>query len=219
MALTAESFYKGMTTTEHLREITLNREPILKIFEAVEVAPEAKAFFDRLPQPLRLAIFTEEWCADCVTTTPTLQRLSESTDGLEARVFKRDQHRELTDSYLPSNRHGTLPVFVVFDAKMQEVARFIETARELVPMLQAMEQEVRHTLAAPAEAGKPFREMEEVSRTAVRRGRYAYRVARAHEWGHVVIQAFTGVVKAGLALPAAQRPAIDGTEWPPSQPQ
>ena len=219
MSLTVESFYKGMTTDEHLREITLNREPILKIFEAVEVSPEAKAFFDQLPQPLRVAVFTEEWCADCVTTTPTLQRLTESTDGLEARVFKRDQHRELTDSFLPSNRQGTLPVFVVFDAQMQEVASFIETAKELVPLLQEMEHEVRRTVATPSETDKPFGEMEEASRTAVRRGRYAYRVARAREWGYVVIQAFTGVVRAGLALPAAQRPAVDGTEWPPPQPQ
>ena len=219
MSLTAEEFHKGMTPEEHLREITLNREPILKIFEAVEVSPDAKDFFDQLPQPLRLAIFTEEWCADCVTTTPTLQRLSESTDGLEARVFKRDQHRGLTDSFLPANRHGTLPVFVVLDTQMHEVARFIETAKELVPLLQEMEQEVRRTLAAPSEADKAFGEMEEASRSAFRRGRYAYRVARAREWGHVVIQAFTGVVKAGLALPLGQRPAVGGTEWPPPQPQ
>ena len=219
MSLTAEDFYNGMTTGEHLREMTLNREPILKIFEAVEVSSEAKAFFDQLPQPLRLAIFTEEWCADCVTTTPTIQRLCESTDGLEARVFKRDQHRELTDSFLPSNRHGTLPVFVVFDEQMQEIARFIETAKELVPMLEAMAQDVIRTLVAPAEADKPLRDMDEASRTAVRAGRYAYRVAHAREWGHVVIEAFTGVVRAGLALPAAQRPAVDGTEWPLPQPQ
>lgn len=219
MSLTAESFYKGMTTDEHLREITLNREPILKVFEAVEVVPEAKAFFDQLPQPLRLAIFTEEWCADCVSTTPALQRLSESTDGLEARVFKRDQHRELTDSFLPSNRHGTLPVFVVFDSQMQEVARFIETAKELVPLLNEMEQKVILTLVTPEEANKPLREMGEAARNAVRTGRYSYRVARAREWGHVVIQAFTDVVKAGLALPAAERPAVGGTEWPPPEPQ
>lgn len=215
MSLTAEGFYQGMTTEEHLKEITLNREPILKIYEGVEVPAEAKAFFDQLPQPLRVAIFTEEWCADCVTTTPTIQRLSESTRGLEARTFKRDQHRELTDGFLPSNRAGTLPVFVVFDAEMQEIARFIETAKELVPMLQGMEEEVRKTLAAPSDAGKPFGEMEEASRSAVRRGRYGYRVQHASDWGEVVIQAFTAVVKTGLALPAGERPAVDGTQWPP----
>jgi len=217
MTLTAETFYTGMTTEEHLKEITLNREPILKIYEAVEVSPEAKAYFDGLPRPLRMAIFTEEWCADCVTTTPTLQRLSECTKGLEARTFKRDQHRELTDSFLPANRAGTLPVFVVFDAQMQEVARFIETAKELVPRFEVMEQEVRKTLASPAEVMKPFGEMEEASRTAVRRGRYAYRVARAREWGDVIIEAFTRVVQKGLALPASERPAVDGTEWPPPE--
>ena len=219
MPVTTESFYKGMTTEEHLKEITLNKEPILKIYEAVEVSPEARAYFDGLPQPLRLAIFTEEWCADCVTTTPTIQRLSESTDGLEARTFKRDQYRELTDSFLPANRAGTLPVFVVFDGQMQEIARFIETAKELVPLLEEMEQDVMKSIVPASEAVKPFGEMEEASRTAVRRGRYAYRVAHARDWGHVVIQAFTGVVKAGLALPAAERPAVDGTEWPPPQPQ
>jgi hypothetical protein len=30
-----------------------------------------------------------------------------------------------------------------------------------------------------------------------------------------VIESFTRTVKAGLALPAPERPAVGGTEWPP----
>ena len=182
MSLTAEEFYQGMTTQEWLDRIKVNKETILAIFNSVNVPAEDKAFFDGLPGPLRLAIFTEPWCGDAMTTTPPLLQLADATDGLEMKVFERDQVMELTNSFLPANRHGTLPVFVVLDPQMQEVGIFIETARELVPTLDRMAEEIARTRVAPADAQKPASKMSEASRTAIRGGRAAYRVAHAEEW-------------------------------------
>ena len=217
MSLTAEEFYQGMTTQEYLDRIKVNKETILAIFNSVNVPAEDKAFFDGLPAPLRLAVFTEAWCGDAMTTTPPLLQLTDATDGLEMKIFEREQVLDLTNSFLPANRHGTLPVFVVFDSQMQEVGLFIETARELVPTLNRMEEEIARTRVAPADAQKPRAQMSEASRTAIRGGRAAYRVAHAGGWGQVIIYAFTKVVKEGLTLPPQARPATGGTEWPPPQ--
>ena len=217
MSLTTEEFYQGMTTQEWLDRIKVNKETIHAIFNSVNVPAEDKAFFDGLPGPLRLAIFTEPWCGDAMTTTPPLLQLADATDGLEMKVFERDQVMELTDSFLPANRHGTLPLFVVFDSQMQQVGLFIETARELVPDLGRMEEEVARTSVAPSDAQKPVAEMSGASRTAIRGGRAAYRVAHAEEWGRVIIHAFTTVVKEGLVLPPQARPATGGTQWPHPQ--
>ncbi len=213
MSLTSKEFSKGMTTSEYLASMTLNAEPITKIHEAVTPPGDAVAFFDKLAEPLRLAVFTEEWCADAVTTTPSILKLEQATKGLDARVFKRDANRELTDTFLPPHRSGTLPIFVVFDSEMREVARFVETAKELIPMLHKMEAEVRAQLAE-TEREKEFGQMGEETKTVVRRGRYAFRVQRAAEWGGVVIGAFTATVRRGLELPVGERPAVGGTEWP-----
>ena len=216
MFLTADRFNQGMTAQEYLDQIKLNKQAILDVYNGVETPTEDRAFFDSLAEPLRLAVFTADWCGDALTTTPTILRLAGDTAKLDARVFDRDKELEMTNSYLPPHRQGTVPVFVVLDSQMREVSRFIETAKELVPALDAMEEAAR-TAVAPAETGKPMSEMSEASSTAFRGKRTAYRVEHAREWGQVVAHAFTAVVKEGMALPPDQRPAEGGTEWPPPQ--
>ena len=111
----------------------------------------------------------------------------------------------MADAFLPANRAGTVPIFVVFDGQMNEIARFIETANALVPQIDAMDAAVN---AEPAPDGE--------SANAVRRGRRtAHRVAHAQDWAEIILQEFREVVDAGLQSPPSQRPATGGTKWPP----
>jgi thiol-disulfide isomerase/thioredoxin len=206
MSLYEEKFSQGMTAEEYFNQTKVNKQPLIDIYQAIEIPAETKSFFDSLAQPLRLAAFTADWCGDAVSTTPAILRLAESSGNLWARVFNRDEELALTNSFLPEIRAGTVPVFVVLDRSMGEVARFIETANELVPTLDAMEE----MIAAEAAGEAP-----ENARTLVRGKRTAYRVAHAKEWGEVILRAFCRVVADGLALPAGRRPAVGGTKWPP----
>ena len=217
MALTVKEFNQGMTTQEYLDQIRVNKEAILAVFNTGEVSAEDKGFFDGLSEPLRLAVFTADWCGDAVTSAPPLLRLADATEGLELSIFNRDEVMELTNSFLPVHRHGTLPVFVVFDQQMREVSRFIETAKELVPALGRMQEEIARAKEAASTRGDSLAEEGAASQTAIRGRRMAYRVAHAHEWGQVVTREFTALVRTGLALPPERRPAEGGTEWPPPQ--
>jgi len=206
MPLSKAKFSRGMTPLQYMDQIKVNKQPFLDIYRSVEVPAEDVAYFDNLAQPLRLAVFNAEWCGDAVSTTPTILRLAESTNKLEVRVFDRDKELRLTDSFLPDYRAGTVPVFVVLDGAMKEVARFIETAKTLVPQIDAMDEMIaREAGAAPGED----------ARTVARGKRMAFRVAHAKEWGRVILGEFRQVVAQGLALPPGERPAVGGTEWPP----
>ena len=112
----------------------------------------------------------------------------------------------MTDSFLPENRAGTVPVFVAFDSSMNEVARFVETAKELVPALDAMDEMIAREVAG---------ESEENARAVGRGKRTAFRVAHAKEWGEVILDSFGRVVSDGLKLTPQKRPAVGGTKWPP----
>ena len=215
MSLTQEKFNQGMSPQEYLSQVKVNKQAIEQIYSSVETPAEATAFFDGLDEPLQLAIFTAAWCGDAISTSPTIMRLAESTDNLKMSIFDRDVELDLTNSFLPEHRAGTVPVFVVFDSQMREVGRFIETAKELVPTLDTMEDEVKRETLQAAEMDKPMNEISETSRNAFRGRRTAYRVDHAREWGNVIANAFTSVVRDGLSLPADQRPAEGGTEWPP----
>ena len=215
MSLSQEKFNEGMSSQEYLEQVKVNKQAIEQIYATVETPAEATAFFDGLDEPLQLAVFTAAWCGDAISTSPTIMRLAESTENLNMSIFDRDVELDLTNSFLPEHRAGTVPVFVVFDKNMREVGRFIETAKELVPTLDRMEDEVKRETLAASEMDKPMGEISESSRNAFRGRRTAYRVDHAKEWGNIIANAFTSVVREGLSLPQEQRPAEGGTEWPP----
>ena len=206
MALTEDKFNQGMTPQEYNDQIKVNKQTIMDIYNTIKIPDSAKAQFDNRSEPLKLAVFTADWCGDAVSTSAVIMRLAESTPGLEIQVFNRDDELELTNSFLPENRAGTVPVFIVMDESMNEIARFIETAGELVPALDAMDEAIAQEIA-----GEP----EENKRAAGRGKRMGFRVAHAQEWGEVILDAFGRTVAEGLQSPASQRPAVGGTKWPP----
>lgn len=205
-ALTAGKFDEGMTAPQYIDQIKVNKQPFQDIYDAVTVPDEVAAFANGLEWPLRISAFTADWCGDAMSTTPAVLRLAEASDNIIVRVFNRDQELELTNSFLPENRAGTVPVFVVTDRSMSEIARFIETAAELVPAIDAMDEAIQREAAA-AEA--------EDARAAVRGKRTAFRVLHAKEWGDVILRAFMETIAQGLAASPEARPAVGGTVWPP----
>jgi thiol-disulfide isomerase/thioredoxin len=205
MKLTSEKLKQGMTVRQYIDQIKVNKEPFIKIHESVGIPGDVRAAFDSLSEPLTIAAFTADWCGDALSTTPTILRLAESIDTLSISVFNRDEELELTNSFLPENRAGTVPVFVVYDPSMNEIARFIETANELVPDIDAMDDVIARELAS--ESPENVRRMRGGHRTA-------YRVERAREWGNVILKAFQRTITDGLSLPPEGRPAIGGTKWP-----
>ena len=210
MALSAEKFAQGMTTQEYIEYIKVNKQPFIDIYNGVEVPAETQAFFDGLAEPLNLAVFTSDWCGDALSTTPAILRLADSTNKLTLQVFSRDDELELTNGFLPEHRAGTVPVFVTLDAEMGEISRFVETARSLVPQIDAMDDAIAQEVAAAGTAADD-------QRAATRGKRTAFRVGKAKDWGDVILREFQQVVADGLALAPGQRPSEGGTEWPPPQ--
>jgi len=206
MALTEDKFNQGMTPQVYIDQIKVNKQTILDIYNTIKIPDTAKAQFDGRSEPLRLAVFTADWCGDAVSTTPVIMRLAESTPGLAIQVFNRDDELELTNSFLPENRAGTVPVFIIMDESMNEIARFIETAGELVPALDAMDEAIAQEIAGESEENK---------RAAGRGKRMSFRVAHAQEWGEVILDSFGRTVAEGLQSSASERPAVGGTKWPP----
>ena len=215
MALTGERFLQGMTRQEHLARMKVNRDRFSQVLAEVEIPEGDREYFAGLPLSLRVAVITEDWCGDHVTTTPVLYRLAEDTGKLEVRTFKCDQNMDLIHSYMPEHRWDTLPIFVFFVPEdMRQISLFVETSQELVPLLDGIESAIRK--AHPEVPDVDWETGSERSQELLRKERGAFRITRAKEWGRIISRNFREVVAAGLARRPDEGPAVGGTEWPPT---
>ena len=216
MTLTAERFLQGMTPQQHMARMKVNRDRFSRVLAEVEIPGEVKEYFAGLPSSLRVAVITEDWCGDHVSTTPVLYRLAEETGKLELRVFMRDQNWELANTYLPENRRDTVPVFVLFTQEdMRDISIFIETSQEIVPAIDGMEEGIRKAHTDVADIDKNFNEMSESTRNLLREERGSFRIKHACEWGGTISRNFRELVAEGLARGPQEGPAVGGTEWLP----
>ena len=206
MPISKEQFQSGMTTQEYMDQIKVNKDPFVEIYTSVSIPTDAADWVSGLGNPINLAVFTADWCGDAVSTTPVILRLADSSANVKLQVFNRDDDVPLADTFLPEHRAGTVPIFVVLDDDMNEVARFIETANGLVPQIDAMDDAINRDTEG----------LDEAAQRQARRGRrMAHRVGHAQDWGEVILKEFRDVVNAGLQASASDRPAVGGTKWPP----
>lgn len=204
--LTQEKFDQGMTTQQYIDQIKVNKDPFVSIYEAVQVTADSLSLFNGLSEPLKLAVFTADWCGDAMSTTPVILKLADSIPNISLQVFNRDDELELSNSLLPEHRAGTVPIFVVMDQDMNQKVRFIETANTLVPAIDAMDETIDQETAGMDEAE---------ARQAKRGRRNAYRVEHARAWGEVILKEFGGLVADALAGKPEDLPLQGGTKWPP----
>ena len=206
MPLSREQFESGMTTQEYIDQIKVNKDPFVEIYNAVQVPSDAAEWVGGLSNPINLAVFTADWCGDAVSTTPVILRFADSSANVNLQVFNRDDDVPLADTFLPEHRAGTVPIFVVLDGEMKEVARFIETASGLVPQIDAMDEAINRDTEG----------LDEAAQRQARRGRrMSHRVAHAQDWGEVILKEFRDVVNDGMQSSASERPTVGGTKWPP----
>lgn len=206
MPISREQFDSGMSTQQYIDQIKVNKDPFLDIYNAVELPSDAAEWVNGLSDPINLAVFTADWCGDAVSTTPVILRLADSSSNVNLQVFNRDDDVPLADTFLPEHRAGTVPIFVVLDDDLGEVARFIETANGLVPQIDAMDEAINRDTEG----------LEEAAQRQARRGRrMAHRVSHAQDWAEVILQEFRDVVDAGMKMGQGDRPAVGGTKWPP----
>ena len=205
MGLSNTKFSEGMNTSQYVDSIKVNKQPFLDIYSATQVPETVQNFFDTPGQTINLAVFTSDWCGDAMSTTPAILKLADSTNNINLEIFNRDDELELANSFLPENRAGTTPIFVVLDEDMRQISRFIETANSLVPRIDAMDEQISKEVAGEGDN----------ARAAGRGKRTAFRVSHAGEWSNIILEEFTNVVSEGLQLPLDQRPPQGGTKWPP----
>lgn len=146
--VTKERFTQGMTFQQYLDQMTTNKDKFLEAMGAVHVTPQDRAVVASRREKLNVLVLTEDWCGDALTNFPVLARVVEGAPNVEMRVFLRDQNPDFMDQYLNRGIYRSIPVFVFFDGRMKELARFVERPPKITEYMEQKQLELRRQLRA-----------------------------------------------------------------------
>lgn len=146
--VTNERFAQGMTLQQYLDQMGTNKEKFVQFLNEIKVKPEDRAALDRLGKKLKALVITEDWCGDALYNVPVLAGMVEGNPNIEMRIFLRDKNPDLMDQYLNQGLFRSIPVFVFFDERMNEVARFIERPPAQTEEMEKKMLETRRALRA-----------------------------------------------------------------------
>ena len=124
--VTKERFEQGLTVSQYLDQMTMNKERLLAALKSIAASPGNAQVLERRPGTRRILVITEDWCGAAIASLPYVIKLVESAPQIEMRIFLRDQNPDLMDQFLKDGRYRSIPVYVLFDEQMNELARFIE---------------------------------------------------------------------------------------------
>ncbi len=127
--VTAERFSQGMTYKDYLGSIERNQKRFEENYAGTEIPADdvakLKALMAKPGGPAKMVIIGEDWCPDVFRGMPVFARMSEAT-GMEMRVFKRDENRDMMGEFLNGGEHESIPVAVFYSKDMDYIAHFIE---------------------------------------------------------------------------------------------
>jgi len=147
--VTPERYAKGMTYAEYFALIERNQKRFEENYAGTQIAAADIAAFKALMAkpngPAKMMVIGEDWCPDVFRGMPVFAKLAEAT-GIDMRVFKRDDNKDIIGEFLKDGEHESIPVTVFYTKDHHYIGHFMERpelAYEemrtlLVPMYQRM---------------------------------------------------------------------------------
>ncbi len=127
--VTPERFASGMSYADYITSIEKNQKRFDENYAATEVSPDDAAAYKALMAkpdgPAKLMVVGEDWCPDVFRGIPVFQKLAEAT-GLEIKIFKRDENKDIIAEFLNGGEFESIPVAVFYSRDMDEICHFVE---------------------------------------------------------------------------------------------
>jgi len=127
--VTPERYAAGITYAEYLASIERNQKRFEENYAGTEIAAADAAAFKALMArpggPAKMMVIGEDWCPDVFRGMPVFAKLAEAT-GIEMRVFKRDENKDIIGEFLKDGEHESIPVAVFYTKDHRYIAHFIE---------------------------------------------------------------------------------------------
>ena len=127
--ITEERFFKGKTFAQYMESGIRNYDQFKENYENLALSSKQESILKNLGnhpnRPDHMVIIGEDWCPDVYRGLPVGQKIGE-TLGIEVRIFERDQNMDMIGEYLKGGEFASIPVFIFYNEKHEEICHFIE---------------------------------------------------------------------------------------------
>ncbi len=124
--ITPERFTEGMTVAQFVEGMSKNRELFQERYNNYRLSDEVASELREMGLRLKVIVLAEDWCGDVLRYVPVFARMAEAAGTWEVRLFCRDEHLDMADTWRKNGQFRAIPVIVFFDEALHEVGCFIE---------------------------------------------------------------------------------------------
>lgn len=117
--LTRERFDSGFSWQTYMENSVKNLERFHENYAQTNLNGDDARFFDTYTAEVNILILAEDWCGDVVQSLPQIVRLIERSGAVTYRIFRRDEHPDIRDSYLTDGAMA-IPYMVFMDKDLNE---------------------------------------------------------------------------------------------------
>ncbi len=128
--VTPQRFAEGMDSfAAWLQAIEKNRETFQRHYDEFQPGADDVATLKRLVSEhgVKLMVIGEDWCPDVWRGLPVACKLAEQA-GIEIRLFKRDENKDIMSEFLKDGEFESIPVVVCYDRNHRYLGHWIERA-------------------------------------------------------------------------------------------
>jgi hypothetical protein len=136
-------FEKGIEAAQYIENLRYYKSVVRSLVteaeaEADHISRLADAVKERA-KPIRATAMTEDWCGDSACNIPILTSLFSSA-AIPFLIFHGSEYREF-EKYYNDQGIDHIPVISIWDGKGEEIGRWIEQPRKVIPMKDAWKAE------------------------------------------------------------------------------
>ena len=126
LAITPERFAEGMTVAQFVQGMGTNKELFQERYNSYKLSDEVASELREMGLRLKVIVLAEDWCGDVLRYVPVFARMAEAAGTWEVRLFCRDEHLDMADTWRKNGQFRAIPVIVFLDETLHEVGCFIE---------------------------------------------------------------------------------------------
>ncbi|SNS38149.1 Thioredoxin [Anaerovirgula multivorans] len=108
----------------------INREKTLEIYNSITLEEELVHRIKEIGAVIKILVFAEIWCPDCVINVPALQKIKEINPNIEFRILPREGNEIYMEPYKVGGK-TKIPTFIVLDNDYKEKGAFLEIPKTL----------------------------------------------------------------------------------------